>query len=547
MNPADLAASMGWTHLGEDANGNPQFGIVDDGGDKLTFSTDWNGNYDSTTLRNETQETRDAEAQAEAARVTGLAAEAAQLSQQNAAQAVNEIVAEMVRAIEQAGTTAAQLAHEPEAPGEPEPPRFDEDPPAEDPPQTGGEFDAPQFADLPTEILNKHLENTGSGKSSGVDTPGAPSQTTGFPASRPAMTLQDFAASNLDLANNWANATNPAFADDPNAAAILSYGSFDEYLRAAAQAQGVTISAYYAPVLSAQQFAAEHGDLLNNWRNAFDPAYANDPNAPAIRSYGSFNAYLQAAADGLGVAISGSVAEPYIAPVSSGGGGGGGGSSSGGGGGSSGGGTTGGGNGGGGGGGGGFQVSPLFDPTHRFIAQTAAGALYMLIDEGGDIITWFAGREGQSSNAGRATMSAAQTAAALAQQFRPVNSGGGGGGGGGSGGVNIPPGGVSPLFDPVHRFQGYTREGYEVYRLTDEGGRLVEWYDIPGRGAQGKKYLTGPNDPATYVYSTSRPSGGGGGGGGGSVVTVAKKTNWAPIALVGFAGLGAWYLARRNK
>lgn len=90
-----------------------------------------------------------------------------------------------------------------------------------------------------------------------------------------------------------------------------------------------------------------------------------------------------------------------------------------------------------------------------------------------------------------------------------------GGGGGGAavnpivvprpGAVDMPPGGVSRLFDPTHRLVGYTAQGFEVYRLTDEGGRLVEWYDIPGQGAQGEHYLSGPNDPASYVRTTQRP------------------------------------------
>jgi hypothetical protein len=56
------------------------------------------------------------------------------------------------------------------------------------------------------------------------------------------MTLADFSAEHPDLANNWARANDPQYASDPNAAAILSYGSLDNYLRAAAQNYGETIT-----------------------------------------------------------------------------------------------------------------------------------------------------------------------------------------------------------------------------------------------------------------------------------------------------------------
>ncbi len=44
------------------------------------------------------------------------------------------------------------------------------------------------------------------------------------------MTLDEFAASRPDLANNWRNAHDPAYADDPNVPAILQFATFADYL-----------------------------------------------------------------------------------------------------------------------------------------------------------------------------------------------------------------------------------------------------------------------------------------------------------------------------
>ncbi len=102
-------------------------------------------------------------------------------------------------------------------------------------------------------------------------------------------------------------------------------------------------------------------------------------------------------------------------------------------------------------------------------------------------------------------------------------------------------GAISPLFDPRHILMGYTRQGYEVYSLIDESGRVVEWYDVPGAGATGTHYLASRVDPASYVYQTNRP------GSGGTVTPATTKTGWDKtsivVALIGAAGL---FLAYRS-
>ncbi len=158
-------------------------------------------------------------------------------------------------------------------------------------------------------------------------------------------------------------------------------------------------------------FSAAHPDLANDWANANNPAYASDPNAAWILAYGTLDAYLTAAAANYGTPITGT--------------------------------TTG--------------------------------------------------------------------------------------------------GTVSPLFDPVHRLRGYTRQGYEVYTLVDETGRIIEWYDIPGRGATGQHVLESLVDPSSYVYTTSKPGGGvttGTPAGGNSDKTLI----W--VAIIGAAGL---WIANRRK
>lgn len=200
--------------------------------------------------------------------------------------------------------------------------------------------------------------------------------------------------------------------------------------------------------------------------------------------------------------------------------------------------------------GGGSTASPFWDDTHRLIGETSAGPLYMLVDQGGSIITWIDAGNGQASNVsnqGRATQGAAATATQLGAQFRAANPPGGGGTTTsprpGAPGVNLPPGGVSSIFNPTHRLVGYTRAGYEVYQLTDEGGNLVEWYDVPGQGAQGQHYLSGPNDSTSYVFTTGRPQMPRNTTGGES------GNNWDKtaiiVAFIGAAGL--WIASRREK
>lgn len=43
---------------------------------------------------------------------------------------------------------------------------------------------------------------------------------------------------------------------------------------------------------------------------------------------------------------------------------------------------------------------------------------------------------------------------------------------------------VSPAFDPTHRLVGWTREGNEVYQLTDEAGTVVEWAVLSGHDSR---------------------------------------------------------------
>ncbi len=126
------------------------------------------------------------------------------------------------------------------------------------------------------------------------------------------------------------------------------------------------------------------------------------------------------------------------------------------------------------------------------------------------------------------------------------------GGGGTTGTGGTMGGGISPLFDPVQRLVAYTRQGYEVYQLIDEAGRVVEWYDIPGRGALGQHYLASRVDPQSYVYSTQRPATTGGGGGGGLPGTLSTGgsgffgANAGTLLLIA-GGLLAIYLSKKNQ
>ncbi len=316
------------------------------------------------------------------------------------------------------------------------------------------------------------------------------------------MTAQQYADSRPDLVNNWAaaqvqNGNNDSGWEDESEIAqyIRQFQSFADYL---ANDYGNAFDAPSAPAqvaprvgamppiavssAAAQNYLNLRQDLAQNWRNAWSDAFAADPVAMWIRGFGSFQAYLENDHGGPFMAVV--VSPPYVPP----------------------------------GAGSGnpppAQVSPFFDPTHRLIGQTAAGPVYFLIDEGGSIKIWIESANGITGlrDGGKATKSAALTAVELANSLSgqtgpiipPIVPGAPGPGTPGA--VNLPPGGISPLFDPVHRLVGYTREGYEVYRQTDEGGHLVEYYDIPGQGATGEHYLTGANDPATYVYTTSRPA-----------------------------------------
>jgi hypothetical protein len=363
------------------------------------------------------------------------------------------------------------------------------------------------------------------------------------------MTAQQYADSRPDLANNWEQAwsdNNGDGQDDSDTAQwIRSFGSFDAYIEndhGGPFDQPVSIGPM--PSISvtssaAQSYLNARPDLANNWAAAWNPANAYDGTSQWIRGFGSFQAYLENDHGGPFTIspppvvtlpppiIPPIVSPPYVPPVS------------------------------GGSPGSGVNlppggVSPFFDPTHRLIGQTAAGPLYMLVDEGGSIITWIEGRTGITNygNAGRATKSAALTAAELSQSMAAAVGGPRPPGAivppvapGAPGAVNLPPGGISTDYDPTHRLVGYTREGYEVYRLTDEGGHLVEWYDIPGQGAQSPHYLSGANDPTSYVFATSRP---------GVPPTVspsapaAAKSNLGTFALIAGAAAVAYFATRDN-
>ena len=111
-------------------------------------------------------------------------------------------------------------------------------------------------------------------------------------------------------------------------------------------------------------------------------------------------------------------------------------------------------------------ISPDFDPVHRFQGYDAQGReVFRLIDEGGMAVQWSVDDDGAMilstfQNLGPWRLAPAYVqpaAAAAAQPGGPV------------------PGGISPDYDPVHRFQGYDAQGRKVYRLTDEGGMAVQW------------------------------------------------------------------------
>lgn len=89
---------------------------------------------------------------------------------------------------------------------------------------------------------------------------------------------------------------------------------------------------------------------------------------------------------------------------------------------------------------------------------------------------------------------------------------------------------------------GYTAEGYEVYHLIDQAGWEVEWWDMPGRGAQAQHYVSdaqgAPFDPSyigkrvTVATPTPTPTQSGSD----------KTAIWAAV----IGALGLWLASRRK-
>lgn len=90
-----------------------------------------------------------------------------------------------------------------------------------------------------------------------------------------------------DLLTNWAHAADPLWANDPNVPGIRANGTIENYLQSDYAGDAAGNDARLS-----QLYGQMRPDLLNNWSHVNDPAYANDPNLPAIAGFGSLDNYL---------------------------------------------------------------------------------------------------------------------------------------------------------------------------------------------------------------------------------------------------------------
>lgn len=504
------AARMGWTPSGEDENGRQKFSLVDGGGDLITWSID-PGTGQTVDLRNLSQEKRD-EAAANAgngAPAGGFIATDPGVHETSTGPAIELPPGQILPVENPVDSTAGpsdpiqltprQLAFlgwtplgTTDAHGNPQFSQIDGDslltftvlP-------DGTVYD---FHSQPAPISSNEPPTSGPGI---IDTISPGGQVTPQPPiPNSTMTAEAYADSHRDLGFNWNNAQ--LHPEDPIANWILSFGTFANYLANDAASNGITFTApdaqpevgpgpytppgdpvytrIYHPVSGAMidvlpEWIRDGNDAAGNPKFHLVDAYGNrvnwviDGNGQAANfTYGdpqTTSPVVNPPVVNPPVVNPPVVNPPIVNPVS---------------------------------------TVRIYHPVTNWPidvlpewirngSDAAGNPKFYLIDAGGTRVDWIVNGQGQ-----------------------PILGQGVTGNGGGGGTttppprVDLPGTGISPLFDPTHRLVGYTRQGYEVYRLTDEGGNLVEWYDIPGRGAQGQHYLVGANDPNSYVFTTTRPT-----------------------------------------
>lgn len=154
------------------------------------------------------------------------------------------------------------------------------------------------------------------------------------------------------------------------------------------------------------------------------------------------------------------------------------------------------------------------DPAHVYVGRNATGDAWQLIDAGGNVIEWYVPAGGDSrgpiipgTTRNLGVPSNMTVAGNPATNSTPSTSPGA------SGTYNAPPPPtvvsnvqVGPISDPRHVYVSRDQNG-DRWRVVDEGGKVVEWYTLPGAASgnviPGSQRYTGATGTFTGTATTS--------------------------------------------
>lgn len=146
-------------------------------------------------------------------------------------------------------------------------------------------------------------------------------------------------------------------------------------------------------------------------------------------------------------------------------------------------------------------VSSAFNPTHRFVGKDASGNdVFQLINESGQTVEWKvrAGDDSRNMLPGSVSLVSGNEATP-SRVTTPV--------------VTAPPivNTTGATADPTHRLVGTDNAGNQVYRLTDEGGNVVQWTVKRGDDSRNAipgtmQYVSGSYNQPTTVANGNTPA-----------------------------------------